>query len=224
MPQISIKNLTKTYQLPNRSLQVLQDVSLDIQAGQTVALVGKSGSGKTTLLNLIAGLDFFDTGSIKVLDKEVCQMKQAQKERFLNTEVGFVFQNFYLVPYLSISQNVALPILFSGVKATKIQPQVDSMLSYVGLLDQKNKFPKQLSGGQIQRVAIARSLISSPKIIFADEPTGNLDEETTNQVLNLLFKINQEQGATLVIVTHDKDIAQRCSRSLLVNNKKVSAL
>jgi len=222
MSQIIIKNLVKTYKLSNQILEVLKDVNLTITAGESVALVGKSGNGKSTLLNLIAGIDTFESGSIIVLDKEISKMNQSEKQEFLNKSIGFVFQSFYLIPYLSVSQNVALPILFSSKNKSNIDKKVHDLLNYVGLLDQKDKFPNQLSGGQIQRVAIARSLINNPKIIFADEPTGNLDEETTNQVLDLLFRINKEQGTTLIIVTHDKDIAQKCSKSLLVQNKTTS--
>lgn len=204
--------LNKTVALGDKPLIILQDINLQVNAGESVAIVGASGSGKSTLLGLLAGLDvptsgqvFLDTEAIFLLDED---QRAALRSRLL----GFMFQSFQLLPALTAMENVMLPIELSGLKSAKQLAQV--LLERVGLGARLDHYPRQLSGGEQQRVAIARAFVTQPKLLFADEPTGNLDAETGKQIVELMFELNQEKGTTLILVTHDEDLSNRCDRKI----------
>lgn len=216
---LSIKNLSKTFNTGNRSITVLQDINFDIDEKTSLSIVGPSGSGKTTLLGLCAGLDQPTNGSIKLLDIELGDLSEDERAYVRNQYVGFVFQNFQLLPTLTALENVMIPLELRGGK--NITAHAEELLDRVGLADRQNHFPSQLSGGEQQRVAIARAFISEPKILFADEPTGNLDEETADKVTDLLFSINKELGTTLVMVTHNLQLAEFTGRILKLKGGKV---
>lgn len=204
--------LNKTVALGDKPLIILQDINLQVNAGESVAIVGASGSGKSTLLGLLAGLDvptsgqvFLDTEAIFLLDED---QRAALRSRLL----GFMFQSFQLLPALTALENVMLPIELSGLKSAKQLAQ--ALLERVGLGARLDHYPRQLSGGEQQRVAIARAFVTQPKLLFADEPTGNLDAETGKQIIELMFELNQEKGTTLILVTHDEDLSNRCDRKI----------
>jgi len=216
---LSINNLSKTFQTGSRSITVLQDITFDIAPKTSISIVGPSGSGKTTLLGLCAGLDQPTSGSIKLLDIELGDLNEDERAYVRNQYVGFVFQNFQLLPTLTALENVMIPLEIRGGK--NITSRAEELLDRVGLAERKNHYPSQLSGGEQQRVAIARAFISDPKILFADEPTGNLDEETADKVTDLLFSINKELGTTLVMVTHNLQLAEHTGRILKLKGGKV---
>jgi len=216
---LNVSQLGKTYTSGNKKLTVLEDISFDIDTGETFAIVGPSGSGKTTLLGLCAGLDEPNTGSVKLCGTNLSDLGEDERALLRNKEVGFIFQNFQLLPTLTALENVIVPLELQGNKnATKIGMD---LLDKVGLQDRFHHYPSQLSGGEQQRVALARAFSSRPSILFADEPTGNLDEETGDKVVKLLFDLNQEAGTTLVIVTHDLELAQKTQRILRLKGGKV---
>lgn len=216
---LSVSNLSKIFQTGTRSITVLQDISFDIPPKTSISIVGPSGSGKTTLLGLCAGLDQPTTGSIKLLDIELVKLNEDERAYVRNQYVGFVFQNFQLLPTLTALENVMIPLELRGGK--NISSKAEELLDRVGLADRKNHYPSQLSGGEQQRVAIARAFIADPKILFADEPTGNLDEETADKVTELLFSINKELGTTLVMVTHNLQLAEHTGRILKLKGGRV---
>lgn len=216
---LSVSNLSKIFQTGTRSITVLQDISFDIPPKTSISIVGPSGSGKTTLLGLCAGLDQPTTGSIKLLDIELVKLNEDERAHVRNQYVGFVFQNFQLLPTLTALENVMIPLELRGGK--NISSKAEELLDRVGLADRKNHYPSQLSGGEQQRVAIARAFIADPKILFADEPTGNLDEETADKVTELLFSINKELGTTLVMVTHNLQLAEHTGRILKLKGGRV---
>jgi putative ABC transport system ATP-binding protein len=216
---LSINNLSKTFQTGTRSIKVLQDITFNIAPKTSISIVGPSGSGKTTLLGLCAGLDQPSSGSIKLLDIELGELDEDERAYVRNQYVGFVFQNFQLLPTLTALENVMIPLEIRGGK--NITSRADELLDRVGLAERKHHYPSQLSGGEQQRVAIARAFISDPKILFADEPTGNLDEETADKVTDLLFSINKELGTTLVMVTHNLQLAEHTGRILKLKGGKV---
>ena len=207
---------------------MLQDITFEIAQNTSISIVGPSGSGKTTLLGLCAGLDQPTSGSIKLLDIEIGELNEDERAYVRNQYVGFVFQNFQLLPTLTALENVMIPLELRGGK--NITSKAEELLDRVGLADRQNHYPSQLSGGEQQRVAIARAFISDPKILFADEPTGNLDEETADKITDLLFSINKELGTTLVMVTHNLQLAEHTGRILklkggkIVEDKAVTAL
>jgi len=207
---LSVKNVFKGYQNAGKSLNILQDVSFDVRAGETVSIVGPSGSGKTTLLGLCAGLDRYDAGSIEVNGLVLDRLNEDQLARLRNEHIGFVFQNFQLLPTLTALENVMVPLELQG--ANNIKRDALDLLDKVGIVDRASHYPSQLSGGEQQRVALARAFANRPKILFADEPTGNLDTETGQRVEQLIFDLNKEAGTTLVLVTHDVDLAARTER------------
>lgn len=207
---LSIKDVSKTYQSAGKSLTVLQQIDFNIEAGSTVSIVGPSGSGKTTLLGLCAGLDQASSGSIVLNGVALEKLNEDERARVRNQYVGFVFQNFQLLPTLTALENVMVPLELRGEKNTK--DVALSLLDKVGLADRGHHYPTQLSGGEQQRVSIARAFSNSPKILFADEPTGNLDTETGEKVEKLLFDLNRDAGTTLILVTHDLDLAAKTSR------------
>lgn len=207
---LSCTGLGKSYQSGERSLQVLQDVNFSIAPGDTFSIVGPSGSGKTTLLGLCAGLDRASSGSVKLCGKALEQLSEDQRAQVRNEHVGFIFQNFQLLPTLTALENVMVPLELRGERGAG--KRAKELLTRVGLGDRLSHYPTQLSGGEQQRVSLARAFSNNPRILFADEPTGNLDEETGARIEQLLFDLNREQGTTLVLVTHDLDLARKTDR------------
>lgn len=216
---LNIKNLEKSYSSGSKKLQVLQSISFEIEAGATFAIVGPSGSGKTTLLGLAAGLDHPDSGTIALCGAQLESLNEDERALLRNKNVGFVFQNFQLLPTLTALENVAVPLELQGNKnAKKIAKE---LLEKVGLADRFDHYPSQLSGGEQQRVAVARAFSNQPAILFADEPTGNLDAATGEKIIELLFRLNKESGTTLVIVTHDMELAQKTQHILRLKGGKI---
>lgn len=207
---LSVQNLSKTYPAQGKSLSVLSGVNFEIQQGSTVSIVGPSGSGKTTLLGLCAGLDRASTGSVILNGITLDKLNEDERARVRNQHVGFIFQNFQLLPTLTALENVMVPLELRGEKNVKSRALI--LLDKVGLADRGHHYPSQLSGGEQQRVSLARAFSNRPKILFADEPTGNLDTETGQKVENLLFELNRDAGTTLVLVTHDLELASKTSR------------
>ncbi|MRA04096.1 ABC transporter ATP-binding protein [Acinetobacter lwoffii] len=215
MPQaiISAQKLTQKIQLSQKQLTIFEDLDLEIQAGEQVAITGRSGSGKSTLLGILATLDQASSGQLMVCGESVSNLNEEQRALVRLRNIGFVFQSFQLLPHLTALENVMLPLrLQPGFKYAEAEQKALALLHKVGLDRQAQQTPKVLSGGEQQRVAIARALVSEPKIIFADEPTGNLDGETAREIEQLLFQLNRELGTTLVLVTHDRKLAQQCQR------------
>jgi len=210
-PVIEIRKLCKTYYRGVEKLAVLEDLDLDIQAGSFEALMGPSGSGKSTLLNLIAGLDSPSSGSIKVAGSELSQMGEAARAKWRSQNVGFVFQTFNLMPVLTALENVMLPLLLTNLSPAERKERAAIALKSVGLGDRMKHYPRELSGGQEQRVTIARAIVTDPRIIVADEPTGDLDRKSAAEILTLLGKLNSEFGKTIIMVTHDPAAAERAS-------------
>lgn len=209
---IKLQHLSMTYALGNQQLDILSDVNLTINHGETVAIVGPSGSGKTTLLLLLAGLEEPKSGEILIDDFSMKQMTANELADLRREHIGIVFQSFHLIPSLTALSNVALPLEIAGV--TNAKKRALEMLDKVGLSQREKHYPLQLSGGEQQRVAIARALVHRPKLVLADEPTGNLDVNTGSKITDLLFDLNLEVGSTLVMVTHDNAIAHRCQKVL----------
>lgn len=209
---IEVQNLTKTYKSGGKELTVLHNVSFSIPAGDSFAIVGPSGSGKTTLLGLCAGLDRSSSGSVVLNGVTLDTLDEDERAAVRNQYVGFVFQNFQLIPTLTALENVMVPLELRGER--NAEKRALELLQKVGLADRHDHYPAQLSGGEQQRIAIARAFSNRPKILFADEPTGNLDADTKETVENLLFELNKEAGTTLVLVTHDLDLASRTNHVL----------
>jgi putative ABC transport system ATP-binding protein len=218
-PILQVEHLTKTYQSGDNALTVLDDVSFDVEAGSTAAIVGPSGSGKTTLLGLCAGLDRASSGRVSIRGVELSPLSEDERAALRNREVGFIFQNFQLLPTLTALENVMVPLELQGNRSARSQAR--ELLGRVGLGDRHEHYPTQLSGGEQQRVALARAFANAPKLLFADEPTGNLDEETSDTVEALLFDLNQEAGTTLVIVTHDPALAAKTQRVVRLKGGKL---
>lgn len=215
MPQaiISAQKLTQKIQLSQKQLTIFEDLDLEIMAGEQVAITGRSGSGKSTLLGILATLDQASSGQLIVSGELVSTLNEEQRALVRLKNIGFVFQSFQLLPHLTALENVMLPLrLQPSFKYAEAEQKALALLHKVGLDRQAQQTPKVLSGGEQQRVAIARALVSEPKIIFADEPTGNLDGETAKEIEQLLFQLNRELGTTLVLVTHDRKLAQQCQR------------
>lgn len=215
MPQaiISAQKLTQKIQLSQKQLTIFEDLDLEIMAGEQVAITGRSGSGKSTLLGILASLDQASSGQLIVSGESVSPLNEEQRALVRLKNIGFVFQSFQLLPHLTALENVMLPLrLQPSFKYAEAEQKALALLHKVGLDRQAQQTPKVLSGGEQQRVAIARALVSEPKIIFADEPTGNLDGETAKEIEQLLFQLNRELGTTLVLVTHDRKLAQQCQR------------
>ncbi|MEM1041551.1 MAG: ABC transporter ATP-binding protein [Bacteroidota bacterium] len=208
---LSVRNLTKTFDSGSRRLTVLDDVSFDLADGATCAVVGPSGSGKTTLLGLAAGLDRPTSGTVELCGERLDALDEDERSRVRGESVGFIFQQFRLIPTLTALENVTVPLELRGVRG---DAEAERLLARVGLGDRTHHYPTQLSGGEQQRVALARAFINRPRILFADEPTGNLDTETSETVEALLFDLNAEAGTALVVVTHDLDLAARTERVL----------
>ena len=210
---LEINQLYKSFpQADHGQIDVLKNINLEINEGETVAVVGQSGSGKSTLLSLMAGLDRQTTGSLRLRDEEISEMSEVKLTQFRAENIGIIFQQFYLMPHLTALENVSLPLEMFGYE--DYLNRAKEALEQVGLSDREKHFPHQLSGGESQRVAIARAVVARPSILLADEPTGNLDNETGVQVANLLFDLVKTTGMTMLLVTHNTEMAKRCSRQL----------
>jgi putative ABC transport system ATP-binding protein len=216
---LKVERLTKTYPSAGGALTVLREVSFDLEPGASLAIVGPSGSGKTTLLGLCAGLDRPTSGQVALAGETIGDMDEDERARVRNDHVGFVFQNFQLIPTLTALENVLVPLELRGEAGREAEAQ--ALLTRVGLGARSDHYPIQLSGGEQQRVALARAFINTPKILFCDEPTGNLDGDTAHAMTDLIFEVNRERGATLVLVTHDLELARKCQRILRLRSGAV---
>ena len=211
-PILTARHLNKVVPSAEGDLSILHDLSLDLCRGDSLAIVGSSGSGKSTLLGLLAGLDLPSSGSIHLAGQDLSQLDEDQRARLRAEQVGFVFQSFQLLDSLNALENVMLPLELEG--HADARQRARALLERVGLGHRLTHYPRQLSGGEQQRVAIARAFVAEPAVLFADEPTGNLDSHTGERICDLLFELNRERGATLVLVTHDARLAQRCNRQI----------
>lgn len=209
---LSVTNLSKTFTSGNKQLTVLKDITFSVEKGISCAIVGPSGSGKTTLLGLCAGLDKPTTGEVVLNNQKISEFSETELSKVRNEQIGFVFQSFQLIPTLTALENVMVPIELRGMAYRDVENKAIELLAKVGLRDRVTHYPTQLSGGEQQRVGLARAFIHKPEILFADEPTGNLDGDTGAQIEELLFELNQHEGTTLVIVTHDRELAAKCNR------------
>lgn len=216
---LKVEKLSKTFNTGQKELTVLHDISFEIEPNAGLSIVGPSGSGKTTLLGLCAGLDQPTTGKVSLMDIELNRLNEDDRAYVRNQYVGFVFQNFQLLPTLTALENVMIPLELRGGK--NISTKAEGLLDRVGLAERMHHYPSQLSGGEQQRVAMARAFITDPKVLFADEPTGNLDEETAEKITDLLFEINKEKGTTLVLVTHNLQLAAHTGRILKLKGGKL---
>ena len=218
---LTADSLTKTFKSGQHSLTVLKDVSFSIKRGTSCSIVGPSGSGKTTLLGLCAGLDKPTSGSVILNGNQISEYSEDDLSRIRNEQIGFVFQSFQLIPTLTALENVMVPIELRGLAYKDVEARALDLLENVGLKDRSHHYPNQLSGGEQQRVGLARAFIHKPDVLFADEPTGNLDGETGAQIEQLLFELNQKEGTTLIIVTHDKELADKCDRRIQLKNGQI---
>lgn len=214
--------VSKLVNTADGNLSILHDLSFQIEQGESVAIVGASGSGKSTLLSLLAGLDLPSAGQIDLMGQSLNLLDEDGRARLRGQLVGFVFQSFQLLPHLTALENVMLPLEIAGISQAKAQQSALEWLEKVGLTPRTNHFPKTLSGGEQQRVALARAFINKPAILFADEPTGSLDEASGNRVIELLFELNRENSSTLVLVTHDPALAARCGRQLSLHGGRLA--
>jgi len=215
---IKTQNLCKTFQVGGQPFEVLKNINLQIQEGEFISIMGQSGSGKSTLLYLLGSLDSPTSGEIFIKDTPLSAVTDTQASEYRRKKLGFVFQFYNLVPNLTVEENILLPILLDGQKAKNYKRRLDEVISVVGLSDRKKHLPTQLSGGQQQRVAVARALIHNPDIIFADEPTGNLNSKTGNEIMELFRQINVEQGKTIVQVTHSSEAAKFGNRVITIKD------
>ncbi|BEI33529.1 ABC transporter ATP-binding protein [Polynucleobacter sp. HIN5] len=220
-PVLQAKGVGKTVQTSDGLLAILQDINFTIRSGESVAIVGASGSGKSTLLGLMAGLDLPTSGSIELMQQDLGRLDEDGRAKLRGQFVGFVFQSFQLVPHLNALENVMLPLEIRGTTLTEARKLASDCLARVGLSQRLMHYPKTLSGGEQQRVALARAFVSEPSILFADEPTGSLDEASGSKVIELLFELNRENGSTLILVTHDPQLANRCSRQLTLQGGRL---
>jgi ABC-type lipoprotein export system ATPase subunit len=218
VPIIETRNLHRSYYLGKKKVEVLHGIDLSIQGGEKVFLCGPSGAGKSTLLYTLAGLERPELGSVHIAGQDLYAMKSRDQARFRNASIGYVFQNYHLLPELTALENVLVPGLLGRVDRTK-----DAMaaLARVGLADRGDHLPAELSGGEQQRVAIARAIVNHPKVLFADEPTGNLDSANSGQIMEILLNLASEHGVTLVVVTHDQTIAEKGDRTLVIRDGKI---
>jgi putative ABC transport system ATP-binding protein len=212
---LSTNALAKFYEQGNSRIQILKDLNLNVKKGETLAILGRSGSGKSTLLSLLAGLDRPNEGQIKIYEQDINQLSESEITRFRGQNLGIIFQQFHLMGSLTALENVSLPLEILGKKDAKKLAEL--ALERVGLKERSHHLPHQLSGGECQRVAIARAFVVEPKLLLADEPSGNLDSETGQNVMNLLFEAVAERKMTLILVTHDQNLANRCHRQLFLD-------
>jgi putative ABC transport system ATP-binding protein len=218
MSYIEIEELKRIYKMgKNVKVEALRGTNLNIEKGELVSIVGSSGSGKSTILNILGGLDWDYEGDIVIDGKNIREYNPNEYRRYV---VGTVFQQFYLIPTLNVSENILLPLKFEGHVTKEVKERLERLIELVGLTDRKKHMPKELSGGQAQRVAIARALIDKPKIVLADEPTGNLDSATGQAIMDLLKELNKREGITIIVVTHDKEIASQTDRIITLKDGK----
>ncbi len=218
---IEVKNLVKVYRDGNTYFKALNGVSFSIQKGESVAIIGKSGSGKSTLMHLLAALDKPNEGEILINGQNIAKIKKRELNKLRNQTFGFVFQQFFMNPKDTVLQNVILPLKIAGVSSRKRKEIALKALESVELTDKAKNKASNLSGGQKQRVCVARAIANSPEIIFADEPTGNLDSKTSKKIEDLLFGLNKESGITLIIVTHDESLAAKCDRQIRIQDGQI---
>lgn len=218
---IEVKNLVKVYRDGNTYFKALNGVSFSIQKGESVAIIGKSGSGKSTLMHLLAALDKPNEGEILINGQNIAKMKKRELNKLRNQTFGFVFQQFFMNPKDTVLQNVILPLKIAGVSSRKRKEIALKALEAVELTDKAKNKASNLSGGQKQRVCVARAIANSPEIIFADEPTGNLDSKTSQKIEDLLFGLNKESGITIIIVTHDESLAAKCDRQIRIQDGQI---
>lgn len=211
---VSVDSLTKSYKVGKTKVDALRGVSIDIHEGEFIALTGSSGSGKSTLLQIIGGLDKPSSGKVEIMGTNLAKLSDTKLSTFRNQTIGFVFQFFYLQPFLNVSRNIEVAAMFAGAKRSDRKSSLQAVAQAVGLSDRANHMPNELSGGQMQRVAIARALLNRPKLILADEPTGNLDSANGKQIIDLFESIRKQFGTTVIVVTHDQKIADRADREI----------
>lgn len=212
---ITVNGVSKSVISNETELTILNDISFDVLSGQSIAIVGTSGAGKSTLMTLLAGLDVPSSGEIELLGQKLSTLDDEERAKIRSESIGFVFQSFLLIPSLTALENVTLPAILRGEGEDMIKAK--QLLDSVGLSGRETHLPSQLSGGEQQRVALARAFMTQPRILFADEPTGNLDQQTAENVIELLFDMNQKHDTTLVLITHDSKLAERCDRTLTIN-------
>jgi putative ABC transport system ATP-binding protein len=216
-----VQQLSHTFLNGTESTQVLAGIDFRVERGEMVALLGSSGSGKSTLLNLMAGLMKPTEGSIRIADRPIEKMSENELAVFRRNHIGFIFQSYELIPHLTVRENVELPLIFQGVRSKTRRQRATELLTRVGLAGKIELFPSQLSGGQQQRVSIARSLITEPAVVFADEPTGNLDTRTEAEIIDLLTELNEKMKITFVIVTHEHEVARRTKRIIQLRDGRL---
>ena len=221
---LEVKNLSKYYQVENHRLEIVRDIDLTIHAADAICIVGASGAGKSTLLHLLGTLDRPSGGKILFKGQDLAVVSDEQLARFRSEHIGFVFQFHHLLPEFSAIENVMMPCSIRGISKSQARAKAESLLRLLGLSERKNHFPTQLSGGEQQRVAIARAIVNQPKILFADEPTGNLDSQNSQSMQNLFFELKEQFGVTLVVVTHDRTYASRFHRQLCMSDGMLTAL
>lgn len=222
MPLIELRNVSKTYNLGEVQVLALRETNADIEQGEFVALIGPSGSGKSTLMNTLGCLDRPTSGTYHLAGEEVAGMSRDERARIRNQRIGFVFQNFNLLARTSALENVELPLLYSKrISSRERHERAKEKLALVGLADRLDHFPSQLSGGQQQRVAIARALVNSPAILMGDEPTGNLDTRTSREIIALFRNLNEKEGLTVILVTHDQDVARHAKRTIVLRDGRI---
>ena len=220
---IEIRDLRKIYALDGVEIQALRGIDLTLEAGGLVAIMGPSGSGKSTLMNILGCLDVADSGSYKLRGQDVTQMRSDQLAGLRNREIGFVFQGFNLLPRTNALENVETPLIYAGIHKRERHERATEALQRLGLSDRLHHLPNQLSGGQQQRVAIARALVTRPSLLLADEPTGNLDTATSAEILTVLEALNRQDGLTIVMITHEPDVARRAQRTLHLRDGRLEA-
>lgn len=218
---ITLSGVSKVYGKKERTFKALDDINLEIESGSSVAIVGKSGSGKSTLMHVMSGLDRVSAGTVTIDGQDISKLKNKALDKFRAEKIGFIFQAFFVQANETCVQNVSLPLEISRSGKAGRKKRVKIALEQVDLVDKANSKAKDLSGGQKQRLAIARAIVNKPSIIFADEPTGNLDSATGEMVENLLFRFNKKLGSTLVVVTHDVDLARKCDRQIFIKDGKL---
>ena len=218
---IAVRNLVKTIETPAHRVEILRDISFEVPLSQVIAVMGPSGSGKSTLLGLLAGLDWPTSGSVWLDGTDITGLDEDQMAELRGTKIGFVFQAYQLIPTLTALENVLLPSEMVSVRTNGARERARDLLESVGLLDRQDHYPSQLSGGEQQRVAIARAFMMRPSVLLADEPTGNLDSENGAHVLDLLLALNRERGTTLVLVTHDPELARHADRRIVLKDGRI---
>jgi putative ABC transport system ATP-binding protein len=218
---LKVSHLSKTVKTVDGPLTILHDINFSVNASESLAIVGTSGSGKSTLLGLLAGLDTPSEGQVELMDRDISGSTEDERAQIRSQHVGFVFQSFQLIDHLTALENVQLPLELSGMPRAEAAAKAQVWLEKVGLGQRLKHRPKTLSGGEQQRVALARAFVTQPDILFADEPTGSLDEQTGQTIIQLLFQLNQELGSTLILVTHDMALASRCQRVMVLNAGRI---